>query len=186
MAQRDSPPAFRQEGAEILRQLAPAERESFIISCWMSHDARWFMAAAMTFGLDAAMRLNRTAIQEEGRAEARRLVKRLNLPSVLTAEDYLLFQEVAIGLLGPDLLDYSTETAGDDGFDLRVNRCFAHENVTRAGIADQYECGIIPRLLGWLDQLGLEYELEPPLGKCLKAQGQDCAYAFRGMRPRAP
>jgi hypothetical protein len=112
MAQGDSRQAFRQEATEILKQLSPEERESFIISCWMSHDARWFMAATMTFGLDAAMRLNRTAIQEEGQVEARRLMKRLGLPPVRTVEDYLIFQEVAIGLLGPDLLDYSTENGG--------------------------------------------------------------------------
>jgi hypothetical protein len=77
-----------------VEQLSRKEREAFIIDCWMSHDARWFTAVAMTFGLEAAIRLNRTAIHEAGRAEARRLLKRLQLPPPRSVADYLLFQEV--------------------------------------------------------------------------------------------
>jgi hypothetical protein len=174
----DVQPEFRRRAAEILERLSPAERESLIIQCWMSHDARWFMAAALTFGLEAAQRLNRTAVREQGRAESRRLVRRLQLPPVRTVEDYLLAQETIIGLLGPDLLDYSISER-EDGFEIGVLRCFAFDNVTRAGIARQYECGILPRLMGWLDELAPEYELSPEPGTCLKAQGRECSYTVR-------
>jgi hypothetical protein len=49
---------------------------------------------------------------------------------------------------------------------------------TRAGVAAQYECGIFARVLGWLDALGVAYELSPALGKCMKAQGQECVYTI--------
>ncbi len=172
-------PAIRRKARRILRRLPPCERESLIIKCWMSHDARWFMAAATTFGLEAALRLNRTAVREEGRAEARRLVRRLQLPAVQTVSDYLLIQEVIIGLLGPEFLDYTLTESGGDGFDLRIQRCFAFDNVSRAGIAEQYECGILPRVMGWLDELGVDYKLRPEPGKCLKAQGGECSYTVR-------
>jgi hypothetical protein len=172
-------PALRREARQVLRQLPAEERESLIIQCWMSHDARWFMAAALTFGLEAAQRLNRTAVREAGRAEARRLVRRLRLPPVRTARDYLLVQETIIGLLGPDLLDYSIAEQGEDAFEIRIRRCFAFDNVTRAGIAPQYECGILPRLMGWLDELGLDYKVSPEPQACLKAQGHECSYTVR-------
>ena len=67
---------------------------------------------------------------------------------------------------------------GSDGFEIRIRRCFAHENVERAGVAEVYECGIFARVRGWLDALGLSYEMTPPLGACPKAQGRECAYSF--------
>jgi hypothetical protein len=115
--------------------------------------------------------------------EARRLANRLALKEIRFAPEYLLFQEVAIGLLGPDLLDYSVAEHGRDGFDLRVERCFAFENVSRAGIAGDYECGILPRIQGWLDELGLGCDLSPEPAQCPKAQGRECVYFFRNMRP---
>jgi len=55
------------------------------------------------------------------------------------------------GILGPDLIDYRVVPVGDDAYELRIERCFAHENVTRAGVADVYECGIMARVTGWLE-----------------------------------
>jgi len=80
---------LRRKAQQILRQLFPKERESLIIKCWMSHDARWFMVVATTFGLEAAMCLNRVAVREEGRVEARRPMHRLQLPPVHSASKYL-------------------------------------------------------------------------------------------------
>lgn len=174
----------RNRARQLLGQLSQAERESIIIKCWMSHDARWFAAVAMTVGLEAAQRLNKLAVREEGKAEARRLVRRLGIPPVLTAKDFLLFQETAIGLLGPELLDYTVAMHDRDGFDLHVQRCFAFDQVSRAGIAAEYECGIIPRLEGWLDELGVECQLTPEPARCLKAMGRDCVYSFANVRPR--
>lgn len=179
----DGAAGLRRDAAAALKRLSRAEREAFIIQCWMSHDARWFQAAAMTCGLETAQRINQLAVREEGRVEARRLSRRLRLPEVKSARDYLRLQETIIGLLGPDLLDYRLTSITTDGFDLEIDRCFAHDNVTKAGIVDQYECGIIPRVLGWLDHTGLDFELLPVPGRCLVAQGKACRYSFRDLRP---
>jgi hypothetical protein len=157
----DVRPALADEGRGVLAKLTPEEREALIIQCWMSHDARWFMAAALTAGMEAAQKINRLAVREEGKVEARRLSKRLGLPPPETARDYLILQEAIIGLLGPDLLGYEIADVGDHGFDLRIKRCFAFDNVSRAGIADQYLCGILPRVQGWLDATGLSYDWAP-------------------------
>jgi hypothetical protein len=59
---------------------------------------------------------------------------------------------------------------------MHLKRCFAYENIVRAGIEKEYECGIFARLQGWIDALGLEHELTPPLGKCMKVLGKECSY----------
>ena len=170
---------LRQRANDILRRLAPPEREAILVKCWMSHDARWFMAVAGEYGMAVANRLNQIAAREVGKAEARRIVRALNLPPVASLDDYLLIQEVFIGLLGPDLLDYRVSKESDAACQVRIRRCFAYDNGVRAGVADQLDCGIFARVTGWLDALGLTYETDPPLGRCLKAQGRECAYAIR-------
>ena len=176
--QQDLQPQLRERANRILTTLSREEREALLIKCWMSHDARWFMAVAQAFGLEAASRLNQVASHEEGKVEANRIMRALQIPPSETADDYLLLQETILGLLGPELLDYQVVTTGDDAFQIRIQRCFAHENVARAGVADSYECGIFSRVTGWLEASGLKYQMTPSLGKCHKAQGQECAYSF--------
>ena len=176
-------PRLRQEATKILERLSQSEREALLIKNWMSHDARWFMAVASQYGMEATNRLNRTAAHECGKVEARRILRALDWPPVVSLDDYLLCQEVLIGLLGPDLLEYRLTKLSENAFQTQVQRCFAHENTTRAGIAEQCECGIFARITGWFETLGLEYEIDPPLGRCLKAQGQECSYTitFKGL-----
>jgi hypothetical protein len=169
---------LKERANDLVARLSPSERESLLIKCWMSHDARWFMAVAGEYGIQVANRLNQIAAREVGKAEARRLVRALRLPSVKTLDDYLLAQEAFIALVGPDLLDYEVTKIGENGCEVRVRRCFANENAVRAGIIDSYECGIFARVTGYPEALGLKYEMTPPLGKCLKFQGQECIYRF--------
>ena len=174
----DRQPRLRRQANDLLSGLAPAEREALLIKCWMSHDARWFMAVAGEYGMSVTNRLNRSAAYELGKVEAHRVARALHLLPVASLDDYLLAQEVFIGLLGPDLLDYRVSKVSDTTFRVDVQRCFAHDNAARVGVADQLECGIFTRITGWLDGLGLGYDTSPALGTCLKAQGRACAYTI--------
>ncbi|HEY5639051.1 MAG TPA: hypothetical protein VIW01_03290 [Dehalococcoidia bacterium] len=157
-------------------KLSAEEREALLIKLWMSHDARWFAATAMEFGMEAANRLNQTAIHEAAKREAPRLVRAFEMSPVRNRDDFLTANDAFIGLLGPDLLDFEAETVGDDAYDLKMNRCFAFDQVKKAGVAQQYDCGILPRITGWLEGLGLEHELSPSIGPCLMAAGKECVY----------
>jgi len=169
-------PKLREKASEVLRRLSPSEREALLIKCWMSHDARWFMAVAKEYGMEAANRLNRVAAHEVGKAEARRIARALELPEVRTIDDWLLRQEILLSFLGPELAEYQLTKHGSDTFQVHVHRCFAYENAVRAGISEHYECGMLARITGWLDAQELGYAMTPPLGKCLKATGNECLY----------
>jgi hypothetical protein len=177
-SQEQLQPKLREQANAVLRKLSPAEREALLVKCWMSHDARWFMAVAREYGMEAANRLNRVAAREVGRAEARRVARALELPAVTTADDWLLTQEIFLGFLGPDLADYRVTKTGTNTFQIDVQRCFASENAVRAGISDSYECGLFTRITGWADALGVGYEISPSPGKCLKAAGKECLHRF--------
>ena len=177
-SQQDLQPALRARAIATVGELSPTEREALLIKCWMSHDARWFMAVAREYGLEVTNRLNRSAAHEIGKVEARRIVRALELPPVTSLGDYLLAQEVIISFLGPDLLDYGVTRLGENACRVHVRRCFANENAQRAGVAEHLDCGIFARVTGWIDALGLKYEVSPRLGKCLRAQGRECIYTL--------
>jgi hypothetical protein len=177
---------LRERAQSMLGALSAAEREALLIKCWMSHDARWFNAVAMNFGLEAANRLNQQAAHDVGVAEARRMARACGLPvPAATVDDNMLVMETIIGLMGPDLLDYQSVQTGEDTFEVRVERCFAYDQVDRVGVAAGYDCGIFARVGGWFEALEADYEMTPPLEKCLKARGQPCVHAFRIKGPKA-
>ena len=172
----DLRPELRRRAGDLLARLTPAAREAVLVRSWMSHDARWFNAVAQEYGLEAANRLNKVAARAVGQAEAPRVLRALALTPSAALDDWLVAQEALIGLLGPDLLEYRVRKLDARAYRVEVERCFAYDNVVRAGVAATYECGILERVGGWLDALGLAHRMNPCLGRCLKAQGRECAY----------
>jgi Family of unknown function (DUF6125) len=150
--------------------------KDLLIKGWMSHDARWFMAVAKHFGIDAANRLNQLVCRELGQVEMKRYMKTLNLSPAKDLDEFLVLGKAAISLYGPDLVEYEIEIIDHQSYEMHLKRCFAYENIVKAGIKDQYECGIFARIQGWIDTQGLEHELDPPLGKCMMVSGKECSY----------
>jgi hypothetical protein len=50
--------------------------------------------------------------------------------------------------------------------------------VTALGVADTYECGIYERVKGWLDALGVGYEVEPDELLCSMQHHGACGRRF--------
>ena len=154
-------------------------REQLLVKCWMSHDARWFNAVAREFGMEAANRINQIAARDAGRIEARRVGRALGLEVPRDAAQCLQAQRRLIGILGPELLEYDAEAPDAETYRVGVRRCFAYDNVRKAGIAERYDCGIFARVEGWLEGMGCAHEVSPPLKGCLKAQGKECVHTIR-------
>ena len=163
----------------MLNRLSSEIQKDLPIKDWMSHDARWFMAVVEHFGIEAANRLNQMVARELGRVEMKRFMKALNLTPSTNMEEYLNLKNAALSMFGPDLVDYEIRILDRQTYEMHLTRCFAHENIVRAGIKDQYECGIFSRLQGWIDAQGLEHELTPALGKCMKVLGKECCYTVK-------
>jgi len=158
--------------------LSSEMERDLLIKGWMSHDARWFMAVAERFGIDAANRLNQLVCRELGRVEMKRYMKTLGLSPAKDLEEFLILGKAALTLYGSGLAEYEIKTLNHQTYEMHLKRCFAYENIVRAGIKDQYECGILARIQGWIDAQGLEHELAPPLGKCMLVSGKECCYTL--------
>lgn len=163
----------------MLSRLSMDMQKDLLVKGWMSHDARWFMAVAERFGMEEADRLNRKVCRELGRVEMKRFMKALSLPLPRNMDEHLAMNKEAISLYGPDLIEYEIKVLDHQSYEMHIRRCFAHENVVKAGIKDQYKCGILARVQGWIDAQGLEHELTPALGKCMKVQGKECRYTLK-------
>jgi hypothetical protein len=103
-------------------------------------------------------------------------MKALNLLPSRNMEEYMNLKKAALSMFGRDLVDYEIEILDHQSYEMHLKRCFAHENIVKAGIKDQYECGIFSRLQGWIDAQGLEHELTPPLAQCMRVLGKECRY----------
>jgi hypothetical protein len=163
----------------MLSNLSFDIQKDLLIKGWMSHDARWFMAVAERFGIDAANQLNQIVCRELGRVEMKRFMSTLNLSAPKNLDEHLNLKRAAISLYGPDLIEYRIKILDHQSYQVDLQKCFAHENIVKAGIKDRYECGIFARLQGWIDAQGLKHELTPPLGKCKKVSGEECSYTIK-------
>jgi hypothetical protein len=162
----------------MLSPLSFEMEKDLLIKGWMSHDARWFMAVVEDFGINAANRLNQIVCREVGRVEMKRYMKTLALSPAKDLEEFLTLGKAALTLYGSGLAEYEIKTLDHQSYEMHLKRCFAYENIVRAGIKDQYECGIFARIQGWIDAQGLEHELAPPLGKCMMVLGKECCYTL--------
>jgi hypothetical protein len=166
-----------------LRELSFDEQKDLLIKGWMSHDARWFRAVAERFGIEEANRMNQAVARELGRVEMRRWMKVSGASPPRNIEEHLRMSEAAISLFGPDLLEYEIRRLDPQSYEVHITRCFAHENVMKAGIQDLYECGILSRIEGWIDAHGLNHRLTPPPEKCMKVSGKECCYKITLQSP---
>jgi len=160
----------------MLSPLSFEMEKDLLIKGWMSHDARWFMAVTQHFGIDVANRMNQFVCKEIGRVEMKRYMKTLDLTQPRNLEEYLTYNKAAFSLYGSGLAEYEIKILDNQSYEMHLKRCFAYENIVRAGIKDQYECGILARIQGWIDAQGLKHELTPPLGKCMMVLGKECHY----------
>ena len=166
----------------MLSHLSFEMEKDLLIKGWMSHDARWFMAIAERFGIDTANRINQFVCREIGRVEMKRYMKTLALSKPKDLQEYLTLKKAAFALYGSGLAEYEIKTLDHQSYEIILKRCFAYENIVRAGIKDKYECGILARIQGWIDAQGFEHELTPPLGKCMMVLGLECSYTIKLLK----
>jgi hypothetical protein len=143
----------------------PDEKEKELLrNCWYSHDARWYMAVAQEFGVEAANRLNRQVCRALGKAEMRRLVRALGIAGPKTVQELVQVIEAAFRLfVRPPLTQAEIRVVDDHSYEALIRSCFIHENITKAGIAPSYVCAAFDRVQGWHDALGLPLAEEPPM-----------------------
>ena len=151
---------------------------------WLTHDGAWFFSVAAEMGMEAANRMNKAAIKAMAPFETRRTMKVLQVdPADLSdCASLVRFVTAGLGLIMPDsVLDNLHFDCSDDNtihWSWEPGRCFAYKGMSQMGRIDDYECGVLFRILCWLEVMGIPVELDPNPVKCLHHETGECRGDF--------
>jgi hypothetical protein len=158
-----------------VRDFTPEEREALLRRAWYSHDGRWFAAIAAEFGIEAANRANRRALRAATAGEMRAVARANGVDKARDLGEFLtLFGAAASVFVPRSMMEYEVKRIDDRSYEVSFQRCFVHENIVKAGIAEHYVCAVFDRVAGWHDALGLPLSEDPPALLCAMAQGKEC------------
>jgi hypothetical protein len=77
----------------------------------------------------------------------------------------------------PDFMNVTWDFPGDNILKWKFDEgnCFAFKGMSRFGVIDRYECGVIFRVQCWLDELGIGYKVNPEIERCLMLSDGKCS-----------
>lgn len=155
--------------------------KELLIKNWMTHDGLWFYHCLQEFGIEKANALNLAAIKSLASIEVPRIAKALGLKreELKTFEDLKAFFPVLFSVAKGDFMEFNYKFTSKNSLDWEMHRCFAHEGMKRMGVIDTYRCGVIYRILCWLDVLNLNWTIDPPVELCLLQQRGKCSGEIR-------
>lgn len=149
--------------------------------CWMTHDGMWFYHCFKEFGIDRANQLNKAAIKSLAPIEIGRIKKVLGIEKIETFEEFKSFCQDAFDLFIPDFMGARMTFPEKNvlHWEFIPQKCFAFRGMQVLGVIDNYDCGVIYRVACWIDSLGIEYTIDPSIGKCMMHINGFCAGNFR-------
>jgi hypothetical protein len=153
----------------------------FFSKNWMTHDAMWYGTCVQELGPEIANRLNKTAVRLMSGLEIKRVTKLMRRPDDDPVTDFQELAEIieaTFGLVRAGFMDFDFSFPKKNLMQGRFNEYFAHTGVSKYGLIDDYECGIVERIKGWLEGLGVWYEMKPDLSGCLMHQNGFCEVDF--------
>jgi hypothetical protein len=163
-----------------LEDLEKAEIKEHLSKCWMTHDAMWFYHCLQEVGMEKANRINIEAIRSMSVIEIRRIAKLLDWGKKIDSfEDLVTIMESAFSIVKADFMKFSYYSPEKNIFRWKAEECFAYEGVKRIGSIDGYQCGILERIKGWLQGLGIPYTMDPEIQGCLMHTHGACTGEFR-------
>lgn len=146
---------------------------------WMTHDGMWFYHCLQEFGIEKANSLNKAAISTLAPIEMARLKKFLGMEKepIETFDSFQCFFEKANELFIPDFMnaEMSFPETNRMHWAFKPYQCFAYKGMVKAGVIDNYECGVIFRIECWINGLGLNYTIHPKITKCLMLTDGNCS-----------
>ncbi len=150
--------------------------------CWMTHDGLWFYQCLQEMGAEKTNRINKEAIKTLAGIEVGRVKKFLGVEGtrINTFEEFKDFIGNVSEFFIPDFMNASMDFTKDRvlHWDFKPEECFAYKGMKSMGVIDDYECGVIYRIECWLQSLGVSYDINPPVKKCLLLNSGTCSGDF--------
>ncbi len=167
---------------DLIQRLNRDEVKELFSKNWLTHDAMWYGSCMQELGPEKANHLNKTAVRLMAGIEIKRIVKLMGKPKDYTVESLSELSEIietAFQLVQTSFLTFDFSFPEKNLLRGQFNECFAHDGVKKFGMIHNYECGIVERIKGWLDSLGVKYSMIPDFQGCLMHQNGKCVIDFR-------
>lgn len=145
--------------------------------CWMTHDGMWFYQTMQASGMAEANRRNKAALAMLAGLEIGRMKKVFGIDKdkIESVGELKEFFARASALFVPDFMNATFSFPAENTFrwEFKPKSCFAYKGISRIGVIDQYECGVIYRVLCWLSALGVDYTA-PEVSRCRMIDSETC------------
>jgi hypothetical protein len=161
--------------------LADVDLKELLIKNWMTHDGLWFFHCLQEFGIEKANALNLAAIKSLAAIEVPRNAKALGLKreDIGSFEDFKRFFPPLFSTVKGNFMEFDYRFTDRESLAWEMHRCFAHEGMKRMGVIDQYRCGVLYRIMCWMEVLGLSCSITPPVDLCLRQKTGRCSGEIR-------
>lgn len=162
----------------------PKDIKELLGKSWLTHDGMWFFSVYEAFGIEAANKLNRSAIKSMAPFEVTRCKKLLGIEKdqLESVAEVKQFMDGAMEAILPESVlsafSFTSSSPNVIRWEWQQGRCFAYEGMKRIGLEDKYVCGVIYRIECWLDSLGVAYTVNPKVDFCIMAQTGSCTGEF--------
>lgn len=164
-----------QEGKDTMKtieQIGIHPLKDHLIKNWMTHDAMWFYNVYQKYGIAAANELNKAAIKALAVFETQRAMQVLGIAHerITTFAGLMEYIDAAFLLSTAEFMGFNCHSPQANVLQWRFknNNCFAYKGMRRLGLTGSYECGVIYRVLSWIDLVGIPYEVSPKIEGCLQ------------------
>lgn len=166
---------------DLISKLDKEEVKELLSKNWLTHDAFWYGSCVSELGAPLANTLNKNAARMMAGIEMGRILKFMNKPKTLVIKEFEELKEViktAFGVVQTSFMKFDFAFPEKNLLRGTHHHCFAYDGVRKFGLIDQYDCGIIERVMGWLDHVGVSYKLSPEFTGCLMHQKGECVIDF--------
>ena len=154
----------------------------FLNKNWMTHDGLWFYECIQELGADKTNKINKAAIQALAEIEVKRIRAFLGAEGkqLDTFDRFKDFIANVSEFFIPEFMNASMNFPEDNilQWEFTPETCFAYKSMKSMGVIDDYECGVIYRVQCWLKNLGISYDIIPPVTKCLIHENGMCSGRF--------
>ncbi|MRR59340.1 MAG: hypothetical protein EG824_14185 [Deltaproteobacteria bacterium] len=170
---------------KTIEEIGIHDLKEHIIRNWMTHDGMWFYHCLGSHGIEEANRINKAAIKSLAAIELKRAIQLFGISGTDTFERIKDVVDAAFCVSKGDFMSFDYTFPEKDllRWEWKDDTCFAYQGMKRMGAIDRYECGVIFRVLCWLDNLGVGYSVEPDLSCCLMHSTGRCEGRIRLILP---
>ena len=146
---------------------------------WLTHDAMWFSHCLREVGIEKTSRINKLAARSMAAVEVKRIMRLIGMQKIETFEDFQRFFLEGFELVRSDFMKFDYSFPGKNLLKWQTTQCFAYDGIKRLGVLDQYRCGILERIYGWLDGAGVGFRVAPDGNACLMHTAGKCLWEIR-------